>query len=203
VNQLHGGLHCIKKVDFKPENIELPAKGKLLISDPLMEDPYFSRLVILLCDHNEEGSFGFILNKYVEMDLTEVMEGMPTISNRVSLGGPVENNQLFFLHTFGDKLTESIQIAPGYYIGGNFDHLKVLLEKGEITESDVRFFVGYSGWGENQLQDEIEEQSWYVSEINDLPLMDTTRDDLWSLAFKKMGGNFSLLANFPADPSLN
>jgi putative transcriptional regulator len=190
-------------VDFKPENIEWPEKGKLLISDPLMDDPYFSRLVILLCEHNEEGSFGFILNKYVEMDLTEVMEDMPAISNRVSLGGPVENNQLFFLHTLGEKLPGSIKVAPGYYLGGSFDILKELLTKGEINESEVRFFVGYSGWGEDQLMEELNENSWYVSGINDLPLMDTTRDDLWSLAFKKMGGTYSVLANFPVDPSLN
>lgn len=190
-------------MDFKPVNIESPAKGKLLISDPFMGDPYFNRLVILLCEHNQEGSFGFILNKYLDMDLTDVMDDVPDISNRVSIGGPVENNQLYFLHTLGDRLPGSTEIAKGLYVGGDFEILRSLLVAKSINEDQVRFFVGYSGWGEGQLLEEMEEESWYVSDINDLPLMDTYRDDLWSLAFKKMGGSFSVLANFPADPSLN
>lgn len=190
-------------MDFKPENIESPAKGKLLISDPFMGDPYFNRMVILLCEHNEEGSFGFILNKYVEMDLTDVMEEVPEISNRVSIGGPVDNNQLFFLHTLGELLPGSVLITNGIYVGGDFKILKNMLVNKSIDESQVRFFVGYSGWAEGQLLEEMSDESWYVSDMNDLPLMDTSRDDLWSLAFKKMGGSFSVLANFPADPSLN
>jgi putative transcriptional regulator len=190
-------------LDFKPENIESPAKGKLLISDPFMGDPYFNRLVILLCEHNEEGTFGFILNKYIEMDLTDVMEDVPEISNRVSIGGPVENDQLYFLHTLGERLPGSAEVAAGLYFGGDFEILRSLLATKSIGENEVRFFVGYSGWSEGQLFDEMKEESWYVSDINDLPLMDTSRDDLWSLAFKKMGGSFSVLANFPSDPSLN
>jgi len=168
-----------------------------------MGDPYFSRSVILLCEHNEEGSLGFILNKYIDMDLTDVMDDVPEISNRVSIGGPVENNQLYFLHTLGDLLPGSTEISEGLYIGGDFEILKSMLATQSIDESQVRFFVGYSGWGEGQLIEEMKEESWYVSDINDLPLMDTLLDDLWSLAFKKMGGSFSVLANFPSDPSLN
>lgn len=168
-----------------------------------MGDPYFGRSVILLCEHNEEGSLGFILNKYIDMDLTEVMDDVPEISNRVSIGGPVENNQLYFLHTLGDLLPGSTEISEGLYLGGDFEILRSMLATQSIDESQVRFFVGYSGWGEGQLIEEMKEESWYVSDINDLPLMDTLRDDLWSLAFKKMGGSFSVLANFPSDPSLN
>jgi len=168
-----------------------------------MGDPYFNRSVILLCDHNEEGSFGFILNKYVEMDLTDVMEDVPEISNRVSVGGPVENNHLYFLHTLGDLLPGSILIAKGLYVGGDFEILRNLLATRSIDENQIRFFVGYSGWGAGQLVEEMQTESWYVSAIDDLPVMDTSRDDLWSLAFKEMGGSFSVLANFPADPSLN
>ncbi|MCH2213563.1 MAG: YqgE/AlgH family protein [Flavobacteriales bacterium] len=190
-------------MDFKPENTELPAKGKLLISDPFMGDDYFSRCVILLCEHNDEGSFGFILNKFVEMDLTEVLEGVPEISNRVSIGGPVENNQLYFLHTLGDRLPGSAEIADGIFVGGDYEILRSLLASKTIDENSVRFFVGYSGWGEGQLMEEISFESWYVSEVGDLNLMDTSRDDLWSQAFREMGGQFTALANFPSDPSLN
>ncbi len=145
-------------MDFKPENIESPAKGKLLISDPFMADPYFNRLVILLCEHNQDGSFGFILNKYVDMDLADVMEDVPDISNRVSIGGPVENNQLYFLHTLGAHLPGSTEIAKGLYVGGDFEILRSLLATRSINEDQVRFFVGYSGWGEGQLLEEMEEE---------------------------------------------
>jgi putative transcriptional regulator len=190
-------------LDFKPENKELPEKGRLLISDPFMGDNYFSRCVILLCEHNEEGSFGFILNKFVEMDLTEMLEDISEINNRVSLGGPVENNQLYFLHTIGDQLPGSVHVAKNLYVGGDFQILRSMLASGSLDQNAVRFFVGYSGWAENQLMEELTTESWYVSDIGDLDLMDTSRDDLWGQAFRAMGGSFVALANFPADPSLN
>lgn len=190
-------------MDFKPENIDLPARGKLLIADPFMGDDYFGRSVILLCEHNHEGSFGFILNKFVEMDLTEVLDGVPEISSRVSLGGPVENNQLYFLHTLGEQLPGSAQIAPGLFVGGDYEILRTLMATNSVDENSIRFFVGYSGWGKGQLLEELSVESWYVSNIGDLNLMDTSRDNLWSQAFREMGGRFTALANFPADPSLN
>lgn len=190
-------------MEFKPKNTAAPAKGKLLISDPLMGDSYFNRSVIILCDHNEEGSFGFILNKFVKIDLSDIIDNMPSISGRVSLGGPVENNSLYYIHTMGEELPGSLEIGEGYYLGGDFDIIRRLISSGDLNEQRIRFFVGYSGWGEGQLMEELEQESWYVSDINGLPVMDTSRDDLWALSFKKMGGSFATLANFPIDPGMN
>ena len=190
-------------MEFKPENIKAPEKGKLLVSDPMMGDPYFQRAVILICEHNEEGSFGFILNKYVEIDLDDLVEDIPAIANRVSIGGPVENNHLYYLHRLGEELPGSVEVSKGLYVGGDFDILKNMLSQKRLDKDQIRFFVGYSGWGEGQLLEEMDSESWYVSEINELPIMDTERDDLWELAFKKMGGSFAILANFPNDPGMN
>jgi len=190
-------------MQFKPKNTLSPAKGKILISDPLMGDSYFSRSVILLCEHNEEGSFGFILNKYVKMDLNDIIEDMPSIVGRISLGGPVENNNLYYIHTLGDQIPGSIEIADGYYVGGEFEIIRTMFSNGLLDESSIRFFVGYSGWGESQLSEEMDGESWYVSDIKNLPIMDTEQEDLWNLAFKNMGGSYAVLANFPVDPGMN
>jgi putative transcriptional regulator len=190
-------------MEFKPKNVALPEKGKLLISDPLMGDPYFSRSVILLCEHNDEGSFGFILNKYVKIDLEDIIEDMPSMAGRISLGGPVENNNLYYIHTLGESLPGSLAVTDNLYIGGDFEVLRNMIASGDVDEAQIRFFVGYSGWGADQLMEELDQESWYVSNIEKLPIMDTGREDLWAMAFKQMGGSFAALANFPVDPGMN
>lgn len=202
IDTLEAGT-SLNVMDFKPKNTAQPAKGKLLISDPFMGDPYFNRSVILLCEHNEEGSFGFILNKYVELDLDDILQGLPPMESRISLGGPVENNNLYYIHTLGETLPGSVEVVDGIFVGGDFEIVKSLMNDGKVADSEIRFFVGYSGWGEEQLADELETESWYVADVLNLPIMDTARDDLWSLAFKQMGGSFAPLANFPADPGMN
>lgn len=201
----HGGLHCIdlKKFNLDPDNILPPLKGRLLIASPFLEDPYFSRTLIILCDHNDEGSFGFVLNRYIELDLPDLLENLPETAGRISLGGPVENNSLYYIHTLGDLIPESVHIGGNLYLGGDFRTISDGIGNRTIDSSKVRFFVGYSGWSEEQLEDEIKERSWYVRDLNDLPVMDTVRDDLWNEALKGMGKPFANLAHFPTDPKLN
>jgi putative transcriptional regulator len=200
-----GDLHYIKlkKFNLDPDNILAPLKGRLLIASPFLEDPYFSRTLVILCDHNEEGSFGFVLNRYIELDLPDLLENLPETAGRISLGGPVENNSLYYIHTLGDLIPESVHIGGNLYLGGDFKIISEGIENETIDSSKVRFFVGYSGWSETQLEDEIEERSWYVRDLQDLPVMDTVRDDLWNEALKGMGKPFANLAHFPADPKLN
>lgn len=175
----------------------------MLISEPFLEDPYFKRTVILLCDHDEEGSFGFILNRYVDLTLPEVLDGMPNMGNRISIGGPVLNTNLYYIHTLGDIIEGSQEISPGLYMGGDFEQVQSLILTGVIRDDQIRFFVGYSGWSENQLDGELAEKAWYVCDASNLPLMDTHCEDIWSLALREMGGDFANLAHFPSDPTLN
>ncbi len=189
--------------NLKPENKLSPETGRILIAEPFMEDSYFQRTVVLLCAHDEEGSFGFILNKYVDMELTDIMEMLPKMKNRIGMGGPVQNSNLYYIHTFGERLTGSLQIGDNLFVGGDFDVLKELLEAKAVDKSEIRFFVGYSGWDANQLSEELESESWYVSTADGLPLFDTKVSDFWGLALKKMGGEFANLAHFPSDPNLN
>ncbi len=193
----------LKSFNIDPDNLLAPGRGRLLIASPYLEDPYFNRSVILLCEHNEDGAFGFVLNRYIDLDLPDLLEKLPHSNSRVSLGGPVENNSLYYVHSLGDAIPGSQHIAGELYLGGDFDIIVEGLKSGSIEQSRVRFFVGYSGWGEQQLESEMEQRSWYVRELAELPLMDTERDDLWSIALQGMGEPFSTLANFPADPKLN
>lgn len=193
----------LSNFDIDPDNLTPPEQGRILIASPHLEDPYFSRAVILLCAHNEEGSFGFVLNRYIDLDLPDLLATLPETDGRISLGGPVENNSLFYLHSLGESIPGSSHIAGNVYLGGDFEVLKNGLDIGTIAQEKIRFFVGYSGWSEKQLEDEIVERSWYVRDLTDLPIMDTSRDDLWNAALLGMGGPYANLAHFPSDPKLN
>lgn len=189
--------------EFRNINKENPGKGKILISEPFLEDQYFKRSVILLCEMNEEGSFGFILNNQVNIELNELVEDLAITGFRVSLGGPVQTGNLYYLHTLGDQLPGSIEIIDGLYMGGEFELLKTKLETSTINEDQIRFFLGYSGWSSGQLEGEMEEYSWIVSKANRKQIMDARDKTFWKETLKNMGGKFSIISNFPENPTLN
>ena len=180
-----------------------PKKGDLLLSEPFLADNDFTRSVILLCEHNTDGSFGFILNNTLDLKLHEFTNGFPETETTVGYGGPVDRNQLFFLHQCPD-LSDSIEIVKGIYIGGNFNELLECIEKGTVNESEVRFFIGYTGWGPEQLASEIEEKTWIVTDIPEqITVMNTDDDRLWKEILLYLGGKYKLMADFPLDPSHN
>lgn len=188
-------INSLNKID--------PAKGTVLISEPLLADQYFKRSVVLLCDHNEEGSFGFVLNKYVDFDLSEVVEGLPDIKTKISIGGPVQTNNLYYIHTVGQAIEGSIEVLPGLFMGGDFDQMKILLSNGKLNADSIRFFIGYSGWAPEQLNDELEQNSWIVAKATSEVLMNTQQEHLWKNILNSMGGKYARLTNYPEDPSLN
>ena len=191
------------KIDFSPNTNVEPKKGQVLLSEPFLNDPYFKRTVILLCEHNREGSFGFVLNNFIEVELDQIIEDMPKFDGKISIGGPVRNSNLYYIHTLGDEIEESVEILPGVFMGGDFEKLRKLLYAGKIAPEQVRFFVGYSGWSPEQLQTEIKSQSWFVTDIDKDLVMDTEVDDLWRHIMKKFGRKGEMIANMPEDPSLN
>jgi putative transcriptional regulator len=180
-----------------------PDKGTLLISEPFFTDPFFKRSVVLLIEHNEEGTLGFILNKPIDINLNEALDGFPDFNAKVYFGGPVRRDNLYYVHTLGEKLPGSYEVSPGLYWGGNFDILKSLINSGSVNEHDIRFFVGYSGWEPNQLDSEMNEQSWLVANSKIDYVMSEHADNLWGSILKDMGKQYAILANFPEDPSLN
>lgn len=191
------------KLDLKPDNTIRPERGQVLLSEPFLNDPYFRRTVIFLCEHNQEGSFGFVLNNYIDVHLDQIMDNMPRHQSRISIGGPVRNSNLYYIHTLGDRIDESIEIIPGVFMGGNFETLKKLLVSGEVSRDEVRFFVGYSGWSPEQLENEIRTNSWFVTHVNKDLVMNTGVKDLWKVIMRGMGRKGEMIANLPEDPTLN
>lgn len=190
-------------IDFKKLNKLKPKKGRVLISEPFLDDDYFKRSVVLLCEHNEEGTFGFVLNNYMDFPLTEIMDDFPDFKTRISVGGPVNNDNLYYIHTLGDKIPGSLEVLPGIFMGGNFEDMKSAIEKGEIRENEIRFFVGYSGWTLGQLDNELKDSAWIVSIADAETLMDTSIENLWKKILGEMGENHQLFSNYPEDPNLN
>lgn len=184
-------------------NTLVPEKGRILISEPFMPDPYFKRSVVLLLEHNEKGSFGFILNKSIEFKLNQTLIDFPEFDTKVYMGGPVQPDHLFFIHTLGDKIDETVQISDGLFWGGDFESLKHQIAIGELRADQVRFFLGYSGWDSDQLSHELDEESWIISDINAPEILQTNPTELWRECLIKMGENCSQIANFPEDPTFN
>ena len=189
---------------FNVPDQKMKAKtGRLLISEPFMQDPYFKRSVVLLTEHSATGSFGLILNKPIPMYLNEAVENAPKFDSKLSLGGPVQKETLHFLHKFGNLIPNSTEIMDGVFWGGDFETIKQMIVIGKIQPGDIRLFVGYSGWAEGQLEDEMKSKSWIVAKAEIDLLFTTKPKDLWNQILEKMGDPYSYMVNLPEDPRLN
>jgi len=195
-----GDINDIIKI--KTNNVK-PARGKILISEPFLIDYFFKRSVVLLAEHNEEGTFGVILNKPVKASFNDIVKDFPDFPTQVYLGGPVQGDSLFFIHTMGNVIPESNEIIKGLYWGGDIETVRELITLNEIDDQQIRFFIGYSGWGPHQLDDELKRNSWVVSNLNADDLMKTKPDIMWDQALKQLGGDYSFWTNFPDDPAQN
>ena len=180
-----------------------PAKGRILLSEPFMGDYYFGRSVILLAEHNAEGSFGLVVNKPVSTKLSEVAADFPNFDQTLFIGGPVETNRLFFIHTLGEQIVHSLPIMEGLYWGGEIGSVKSLANKGLLSKHNIRFFMGYSGWGANQLEAELKRNSWAITRITSKQLFYTQPALLWKKMTRKLGEEYSLWHKFPVNPTMN
>ncbi len=184
-------------------NMVSPSSGILLIADPFLKDPNFMRTVVFLCDHQEEGSMGFVINKQIEQTLDELMDGFDGYKIPVYYGGPVQMDTIHFLHQYPGKIPGGQQVMKGVYWGGDFSLLAEMVKNGEIDFNKVRFFLGYSGWGNGQLDGELNEKSWLTVQATRKILFHEQPDDIWKDSLKQLGGEYEMMINFPIDPSLN
>lgn len=188
---------------FDYSNKLKPEAGRLLISEPYLSDPNFERTIILLCEHNEEGSVGFVLNKPSLSKLNELINDLSDLENVLCIGGPVQQDTLHFLHQCGD-IEGAIEVGDNIYWGGEFEQLIGKIETQQIESSEIKFFIGYSGWSPGQLEEEIKLNSWIVSNLASSELIfETPVEEMWRLTLRKMGGRFSMYSNYPVDPSMN
>lgn len=180
-----------------------PCVGRVLISEPFLMDSYFKRTVILLGEHGEDGTVGFILNKPTDLTLNDALEDFPPFDAPLYFGGPVQTDTIHFLHTLGKKLEGSKEIMPGIYWGGSLETLKLLIETRQVSKDEIRFFAGYSGWEPQQLDDEMKGRTWLVFNGKKDFAFSQNPDELWGEVLRSMGSQYAILANFPENPSLN
>ena len=179
-----------------------PQAGDLLLSEPFLTDDNFSRSVILLCEHEKGiGSVGFVMNKPSILSLGDLVSELDFLEAEVFVGGPVEQSTLHFVY-FGEQLMEeSKPLGNGVWWGGDFSDLIQHINSKKLNLSQVRFFIGYSGWSSGQLAAEL---SWIVySDPWSQEFFDNSPDQLWRSLMKSMGGDFEIQSNYPIDPRLN
>ncbi len=180
-----------------------PSRGTLLIANPFLKDPNFSRTVIFLCEHTEEGSFGFVLNKMFPKPLEELVPDLNVSNFPVYQGGPVQKDALHFLHEYPQLISGGEEVMENIFWGGNFESLLINLKNNDLDQDHLRFFIGYSGWSEGQLNEEMKEESWLTVKATRKLIFDTKPEDIWKNSLKHLGGNYEMMINFPIDPQLN
>ncbi|WP_111307367.1 YqgE/AlgH family protein [Confluentibacter sediminis] len=181
-----------------------PKRGDLLIAEPaIIGDSYFNRSIVLLADHNTEGSIGFILNKPLEYTINDLVPEIE-VPFKVYNGGPVEQDNLYFIHKVPELIPNSVEISLGVFWGGDFNNVAELIANKKIKETDIRFFLGYSGWEVNQLENELKTNSWVVTENiykNDIIAKDY--ESFWKEKMLEFGEAYSIWSNAPENPNYN
>ena len=107
-----------------------------------------------------------------------------------------------FIHTLGKQISGCIEVKPDLFWGGDFNDLKSLLSKGVVKKNQILFFLGYSGWSPNQLNDEITENSWLISRLSTKDIM-AYKENIWRSSLSGLGEKEKAWTNFPEDPNLN
>jgi putative transcriptional regulator len=180
-----------------------PGPGILLIADPFLKDPNFLRTVVLLCEHRNEGSFGFVLNRKYENSLDELIPDLEGFKLPVFYGGPVQMDTIHFLHQYPADIPGGEEVMKGVYWGGDFSKTVELIQSGAMDENKIRFYIGYSGWSNGQLAEEIKEKSWLTVQANRKLIFQTSAEEVWKESLKHLGGDYEMMIHFPTDPQLN
>lgn len=189
--------------DFKNKNYE---KGSLLIANPVLPDPNFSRTVILLCDHDEQGSFGLVINRSTQLkapDLFLNINILKSYNEKIYLGGPVSQSMVFFLCRSPSAAGKLDEVCSGVYLGSNLETLESLYSSLENPEQDIRFYLGYSGWSGGQLAEEMEQNSWLVQRANEQFIFLDSESLIWPKAVNSLGKKYQYLTKAPVNPQWN
>jgi len=185
-----------------PED-KIPEKGKILISEPFLPDTFFNRSIVYLTDHTPQGSVGFILNKKLDLQVGAAIEGFEGWNENLSMGGPVAPDTLHYLHNLGDLIPNSVLVEGSIYWGGDIDTIKELIKTGKINQSQIRFFLGYSGWSAGQLERELKENSWVIAKVNSNIVLNNKNDDIWKRVLRSFKNKYRMWADFPDSPEMN
>lgn len=181
--------------------------GRLLVATPRLADPNFERTVVLLLDHDENGSLGVVLNRPSPVPVGEVLPGwggMLVTPEVLFHGGPVGTDSALAVAEI--PAAEGEEDPVGFR--RLFDHIGIVdldtpteLLEGVIVQ--MRVFAGYAGWGEGQLAAEVEEGSWYVVPLEDHDVFAPGPEGLWARVLRRQAGELAWVSTRPADPTMN
>jgi putative transcriptional regulator len=184
-----------------PED-KIPEKGKILISEPFLPDTFFNRSIVYLTDHTEQGSVGFILNKKLDLQVSAAIDGFENWNENLSMGGPVAPDTLHYLHNLGDLIPRSVHVEGSIFWGGDIDVIRELIKNKKIDQSQIRFFLGYSGWSAGQLERELKENSWVIAKVNSNIVLNNKGDDIWKKVLRSFKNKYRMWADFPDSPEM-
>ena len=176
--------------------------GDLLIAPPNQHSDPFHRTVVLMCIHDAEGSLGLVVNRPTQLSLNRILDH-DVEGHVIYEGGPVEQDCLTYLHRCEDRIQESQPVMEDVCFCGDIDDVIKTVKDHSVTSRQIRFFVGYSGWAPGQLEQELREGCWFMTHGNSDLIFEYEPSTLWRQVLRKMGGEYAILANFPADPTLN
>jgi putative transcriptional regulator len=178
--------------------------GRLLVATPILGDPNFDHTVILVLEHNDEGAVGVVLNRPTDMELADPLPGWHRLAAEpavVFMGGPVSPTAAICLGR-GWRDAEATGYEPLFGAIGTVD---LTLDPDQVTSAlqAIRVFVGYAGWGEGQLEGEIEAGAWFVVDAHPDDALSSEPDELWRTVLRRQRGRMAMYANFPTNPSMN
>ena len=177
-------------------------RGQLLVAGPSLLDPNFHRTVVLVCEHDENGAMGLVLNRPspipVDQAIPELADAMPD-DDTLWVGGPVQTTSVVVLGDFSADGEPAMLVKES--VGLVLPEAD--LERISTTVRRARAFLGYAGWGPSQLDGELERDDWIVAEFALDDAFTGEPERLWARVLERKGGRYALLATMPPDPSVN
>ena len=189
--------------DFKNKQY---GKGSLLIANPVLPDPNFSRTVILLCNHDEQGSFGLVINRSAQLkapDLFSSIDILKSYNEKIYIGGPVSQAMVFYLYRSTKGIDGLDEVCPGVYFGSCLETLESFYLDIANPKESIRFYLGYSGWSSSQLDGEMEQNSWLIQSADERFIFLESEDLIWPQAVNSLGEKYQYLTKAPVNPQWN
>lgn len=196
----------LESLIYKDASEVSPRKGDLLIAEPLLDQPYFKRSVVLLLEEDEEnGQIGLTLNVPTPITLQDLFPDWEAGKKvKVYSGGPVESDRLFMLHSLGNQFEGSMEVAPGLFVGADLTQVMEYIKEEENLEGKLRFFLGYSGWTKDQLSAEILNHSWALTKPHDRgDALVGQGNNYWRREVERLGENYRSWLLIPQNPEDN
>jgi putative transcriptional regulator len=162
----------------------------LLVAMPQLQDPNFSKSVVLLCEHREEGAMGLVINRCTDTRAATIVQLDPPLANEaesglpVWIGGPVDPARGWLL--LAENLGDGIEVSPGLYLSASRDLLRRVLETSSLADR-CRFLVGYAGWGPRQLDSELAASAWLTVPVDKALMFETPVESMWEVAIRGLG----------------